>query len=405
MFAFIFQYTFSQNIVRCSSMDVLAADELNDPSLAADIAMNQQLQDQWIASHPNGGDRAVITVPVVVHVVYSSSNQNISDQQIQSQIDVLNQDYSRQNSDAGNTPSVFQSVAANCDIQFCLAVRDPNGNPTTGIERIQTNTTSWSTNDLVKKSANGGADGWPKADYLNIWVCNLGGGILGYSSFPSTNQSTAWKDGVVIGYKYFGNMGTVQSPYDLGRTATHECGHWFGLYHIWGDDNGACSGSDNISDTPNQGSENYGCPVFPHISCNNGPNGDMSCNYMDYTDDNCMNMFTAGQKTKMTSVLNTTRSSIKLSQGCIAVGIKDVFSDGNISLFPNPANTFMQVVINNNSLQNINIKIYNMVGELISASTINETTMLDVSSLSAGMYYITLSSEGYFASRKILIQR
>ena len=386
-------------------MDVLAQDEIDYPGLIANIQMNQAIQEQWLANNPINSERAIITIPVVVHVVYNSSTQNLSDAQILSQIDVLNEDYRHLNQDASNTPSVWQSIAADCQIDFCLAQRDPNGNPTSGIERIHTSTTSWSTNDQVKKSSTGGADAWPKNDYLNIWVCNLGGGVLGYSSFPSTNQSTAWKDGVVIGYKYFGDTLTVQSPYDLGRTTTHETGHWFGLYHIWGDDNGACSGSDNINDTPNQASEHYNCPNFPTISCNNGPNGDMYCNYMDYTDDNCMNMFTAGQKAKMISVLNTTRSAIKTSMGCAGTGIKPIENDFNVSLFPNPASTYLQVIINNTSITNLQVSVYNVLGNLVQTNELTNDTTLDLSTFADGVYFVELKSAGYISTRKIIVQR
>ncbi|RYF77048.1 MAG: zinc metalloprotease, partial [Cytophagaceae bacterium] len=130
------------------------------------------------------------------------------------------------------------------------------------------------------------------AHNLNIWICNIGGGILGYAQFPGGSAAT---DGVVIGPQYFGNTGYVAAPYDKGRTATHEIGHWLNLRHIWGD---ASCGNDLVADTPTQQTANYGCPSFPHVTCGNGANGDMYMNYMDYTNDPCMYMFTNGQTTR-----------------------------------------------------------------------------------------------------------
>jgi hypothetical protein len=257
----------------------------------------------------------IVRIPVVVHVIYHNNTENISDAQIQSQIDVLNQDYRRQNTDASNTPTVFQSVAADTRIEFGLAVRDPDCNATNGITRTSTNETSFSANDDMKFTANGGHDAWPRDKYLNIWVCNLSGGLMGYAQFPGGPADT---DGVVIDYTYFGNTGTVSAPYDLGRTATHEIGHWFNLLHIWGDDGIACTGTDEVSDTPNQAGYNVGCPTFPHISCSNGPNGDMFMNYMDYTDDACMNMFTNGQYQRMDACLQgPDRNAILASDGLV----------------------------------------------------------------------------------------
>jgi hypothetical protein len=189
-------------------------------------------------------------IPVVVHVVYETNDQNISDEQVKSQIDVLNADYRQKNADSGLVPSVFQLVMADARIEFSLATTDPGGNPTNGITRTQTTTNSFSDDDAVKSAATGGADAWPDDSYLNIWVCNLGGGLLGYAQFPGGPAAT---DGVVILHSAFGTVGTATAPFHLGRTATHEIGHWLNLRHIFGDDGGGCWGDDFVSDTPNQG--------------------------------------------------------------------------------------------------------------------------------------------------------
>ncbi len=265
---------------------------------------------KWINEHPNYSEKTIITIPVVVHVVWNTSTDNISDAQILSQIDILNNDFRRTNADAINpNGQAWWGIAADCEIEFCLATTDPNGNPTTGITRTQTNETSFSMQgDPVKSPSSGGISAWSNNHYLNIWVCDLSGGILGYAT-PPTNWIGS-TDGVVIGYKYFGNTGTAQSPYHKGRTATHEIGHWLNLEHIWGW--GSC-GDDEVSDTPKQETENYFCPSSPlhPNSCNTtNPDGDMFMNYMDYTNDACMNLFTTGQKERMIAAINQYRSSL-----------------------------------------------------------------------------------------------
>jgi Pregnancy-associated plasma protein-A len=262
----------------------------------------------------------VVTIPVVVHVVHNpaSPDENISKAQIDSQIDVLNQDYRATNPDRVGVPSVFTNSIADCEIEFKLAETDPNGNPTDGVTRTATDKTAFvAEDDDVKSSATGGIEGWPSDDYLNIWVCgDLRDGsnnqILGYAQFPGGPPET---DGVVIANTCFGSTGTARDPFHLGRTATHEVGHWLSLRHIWGDDGGGCGGDDLVDDTPNQARQNFGKPTFPHVTCNNGPNGDMFMNYMDYTDDAAMFMFTTGQATRMSACLDGPRASFLVAAG------------------------------------------------------------------------------------------
>lgn len=298
----------------CAAEEVLSQQLLDNPALQQEIDRIEQHARQFAQDGGGAGNRAVITIPVVIHLVYYNSTQNLTDAQLLSQIDVLNDDFRRTNADAGNTPAAFQGVAADCEISFCMAKQDPNGNSTNGIERRQTTVNGFSTNDNVKFFSTGGLDIWDRNKYLNIWVCNLSGGLLGYAQFPGGPANT---DGVVCDYAYFGTIGSTP-PFDKGRTATHEVGHWLNCYHIWGDDGVSCTGTDNASDTPNQADENYGCPSFPQISCSNGPNGDMFMNYMDYTDDACMNVFTAAQKSRMQALFASggARVALATSPGC-----------------------------------------------------------------------------------------
>ncbi len=226
---------------------------------------------------PPTDNLGVVTIPVYIHVVYSNNNENISDAQINSQMAVLNDDFRRANNDANQTPSTFAGVAADTEIQFTLA----------GVFRHSNSRTSWGTNDAVKGS-------YPPvtpSTHLNMWVCNIGGGILGYAQFPGGNSAT---DGVVMSPQYFGTTGYVAAPFDGGRTTTHEVGHYLNLRHIWGD--GRCNRDDFVSDTPTSDRPNYGCPSFPTTHCRST---DMTMNYMDYVNDDCMYMFSEGQKARM----------------------------------------------------------------------------------------------------------
>lgn len=320
-FASTFAQTPQQPKRNCASNELYLQQLKNDPEFARNQKQIEQFTQDFIRK---GGvasmDKTLVgtptyIIPVVVHVVYNTTAQNITTAQVQSQIDVLNKDYQKLNTDVSKVPSVWTSLVADCKIQFCLATKDPSGLATTGIVRKSTTKTSFTTNNDVKKTAKGGDDAWPAASYLNLWVCNLSGGVLGYAQFPGGAAAT---DGVVIDNNAFGTTGTVSAPYNLGRTATHEVGHWLNLRHIWGDDGTGCNGSDQVTDTPNQADEHYGCPKFPQVSCSNGPNGDMFMNYMDYTDDRCMYMFTNGQMTRMYGVLKAggAHNSITTSGKC-----------------------------------------------------------------------------------------
>ena len=288
----------------CGSMDVLEAQLEEDPKRAVKM---EQIEDHLRDLELSGSREVngVVAIPVVVHVLYNTTSENISDAQILSQITVLNDDFRRTNSDADET----WSQAADSEIEFCMASSDPEGNATNGIVRTATSVSAFGTNDAMKSSSSGGADAWPAGDYLNVWVCDISGGILGYAQFPGGAAST---DGIVIDYQYFGTIGTASAPFDLGRTATHEVGHWLNLRHIWGDGN--CNADDFVTDTPSSDGANYGCATG-HVSCQTT---DMVENYMDYSDDACMNLYTAGQKNRMRALFESGgyRASLLNSSGC-----------------------------------------------------------------------------------------
>lgn len=289
----------------CNSMENLERQIQENPERAIQLEEIENQLDRFIDANQNSvNQRTVVTIPVVFHVVYKTAAQNISNAQIQSQLDVINEDFRRLNSDANNK----WSQAADVEIEFCLASVDPNGNATSGITRTQTTVNSFNGNDNEKFNSSGGHDAWPTGDYLNFWVCNLNG-FLGYAQFPGGPANT---DGVTCSYQYVGRGGSAVAPFDLGRTATHEIGHWLNLRHIWGD--GGCGVDDFVSDTPTSDAANFGC-ASSHSSCGSL---DMVENYMDYSDDGCMNLFTQGQKTRMQALFATggARASLLSSGGC-----------------------------------------------------------------------------------------
>ena len=270
----------------CASYEVLQQQLQDDPGYQKRLDEIEAFTANYIRQQSkltgtNIMSGSTLVVPVVVNVVYRTSAENISRDQIVSQIDVLNSDFAGTNKDY-NSSNVYNGVKAGAtQITFRLDT----------IFRKSTNKLSWTTNNAVKKGSQGGISPTNPTRKLNIWVCNLSNGILGYAQFPGGDTTT---DGVVILYKAFGTKGTLLTAYNLGRTATHEVGHWFNLRHIWGD---ATCGSDGVDDTPVHHKANYGCPSAI-VDCS-GSKAEMTWNYMDYTDDACMYMFTAGQSSRM----------------------------------------------------------------------------------------------------------
>ncbi len=274
---------------------------------------NQARIEHFTTYCRQAGDAAlragITTIPVVVHVVHRTESENISDAQIKSQIAVLNKDFRAKNADKSKVPDPFKPFIGDARIEFALAKKDLDGSPTSGITRTKTDRQSFShQDDEVKSPATGGIEPWDTKRYLNIWVCTIVGGILGYAQFPGGPPET---DGVVILNTAFGTTGTAAVPFNKGRTTTHEIGHYFNLSHIWGESRiPTCRDTDFVDDTPDQFDKNFGKPTFPRISCNNGPHGDMFMNYMDYVDDDAMFMFAKGQVTRMQAGLAGPRSEL-----------------------------------------------------------------------------------------------
>jgi hypothetical protein len=272
---------------KCATQEVLEEQLKTDPTLAKRMYDIEEFTKKTLLTKRLVNGK--IEIPVVVNVLYRTAAQNISEAQIQSQIDVLNNDFNALNSDYNSVPSLFSNVKANVGITFVLDQ----------VIRKSTTKKSWGTTDTMKKTNKGGIAPTSPTTKLNLWVCTIGGGILGYAQFPGGSSAT---DGVVIDTNYFGLTGSASAPYNLGRTATHEVGHWMNLRHIWGD---ATCGSDLVSDTPSHNTANYGVPVYPHYSTCTGTPVEMTMNYMDYTDDNAMYMFSLGQKSRMSAIFTS----------------------------------------------------------------------------------------------------
>ncbi len=399
---------------KCGTMKRYYDRVAKDPSLAEKHKQIETFTANWIRNSANKSSRVVITIPVVVHVIHAGeavgTDANISDAQIYSQIDVLNLDFRRLNEDSLETNHPFWVNAADCEIEFCLAQQDEDGFPTDGIERIdglsEFGSDVWSGpvfDSIVKPDTQ-----WDPDSYLNIWTVDFDPNsddstTLGYATFP--DEHGAANDGVVIGYLYFGTTGDVESPNDLGRTSTHEVGHYFNLFHIWGDDN---CGDDQVADTPPQEAEHGGCPTFPdnpNNSCGSDANGEMYMNYMDYSDDDCLVMFTFGQSDRMYAAISGPRASLLNSVGCQApTGINENIKSLSVSLYPNPVSDVLAVKYNFNDVR---FRVYNSLGVLISEGfqTNAASLKIDASKLSDGCYLLQLESEGSSIVKKFTVNK
>lgn len=403
---------FGPEIQRCSTVEYEQIMLERDPSMMSSRETNElvtQLIEQKKLQRTNNeiqDEGNILTIPVVVHVIHNGdaygSNENIRDEQVLSQIDVLNEDFRRL---LGSPGFNSNPVGADVEIEFCLAKRDPDDQPTTGIDRVQLSDASYNSIQSVENIKPFTI--WDPNKYMNIWVVNLGGGLLGYAQFPSNSPGQAFTDGVVIGHKYFGSRtkfpaGTYSSPYDKGRTLTHETGHFLGLVHIWGDNsncvvNATDSAQDFCPDTPAASQENGGCPFVD--SCPASPGNDMVENYMDYTNDACMNIFTLNQKTRMRTYLTTfnRRQQLLTALSCQEVLSTPAFEMlQGINLYPNPTQNLLNIQINNSDLLPESYVVYNTLGQRIISKAVqsNLDLSIETSNFSNGIYFIQISREG-----------
>jgi hypothetical protein len=394
----------------CATMEHLAYLKQQDPQLEMEMMQyNAQLQE-WIAANQErlSRNREVVIIPIVFHILYNTPAENLTDAQVKSQLDAMNADFMGTNADASGIPAAFKSVASNPQIQFCLAQRDPAGKATTGIIHKSTTKTSFSdTGDPAKFSSKGGDDAWDTKKYFNFWICDLGTSLIGYAEFPTGTATNTF--GVVSHYSYTGTIGALQ-PFDKGRIGAHEGGHCFNLFHIWGDAN---CGDDAVSDTPTQKAETSGCPTFPRITCNNSPNGDMFMNFMDYTDDVCLAMFTKGQTARMVAVVNTAPyNALKTSNGCVPpvnTGINILAVDNDLTIYPNPSNGVVTIAFTPMDKSMHSIEIQNVLGQVLYKEEMIDYTgqyskSIDVQAFGKGIYTVHLRNKTGEIAKKVIVE-
>lgn len=435
-FLFVFCSIIAQNInVQVSTPRKCGSPKVN---LAYEEAFQNMLQKHQQFS--NGKKTSIVyTIPVIFHVLHSGvavgSGRNLSQAQINSQLTTLNSDYRKLNTDFSTyvTQPSFSSVAADVEINFCAAKVDPNGNVLAepGIERINVSTKGWNAlpyaMNYIESTVKPGSS-WDPTKYYNVWILEFGGadvGTLGYAQFPTIPSGTspvtdmvgqggsAGTDGVVIDYHYIGSVGNVSAPYNKGRTLTHETGHWLGLWHIWGDDGTSCSGTDYVTDTPNQAGENYTCPTVAgsvKTDACAGPTGAMYQNYMDYSDDKCMVMFTAGQKARMQAVMANCvrRKTLPASTVCNITGIEELATEINFDVFPNPSNGEFTVSVDLLTQQDFVITVINTLGqtikELNQIQSNGGSFKINLTNTSQGIYFVTIKSKLGSKTKRMILQ-
>jgi len=412
----------------CATMPVYNK-HLNDPAVKQNYAVAEQNARKWLQSNKSllsKNHNAVIKIPVVVHVIYKTAAQNVADSMIFSQINVLNECFRKQNANYNTTRPVFDSLGADIEIEFCLANTDPQGNPTTGIIRKAAPSNAQFDPlfgfDNAKKPSKGGDTAWAASSYFNIWLADMSllnqTFVLGYATFPGSDPAL---DGVVIQYNYFGKY---SKPNFLGRTTVHEAGHWFGMRHIWADDDNGqnpqtvyCDSTDFVDDTPNAGPKSSSNCDKTKNTCSletafwgatDAP--DMVENYMDYSSDDCMTLFTKGQKARMYSFLNSdpNRMAIKTSTaGCNTImSVKTVENFSNmVSLSPNPANSVVNIKIRGFGESDFNLVLFDINGRVILEQKVNYLSgSIALDGLENGLYFVKIANNHNSCLKKLVVQ-
>lgn len=412
--AFFLVLTSHAQIQRCGTTEHQAALDLAYPELKAQrLAMNEAT-DSFIQENAGYRTGMVVTIPVVFHVLYTNTTENIPDARLLEQLNVMNKDYSRNNVDAVNTRSMFLPVAANTQIQFCLAQRTPAGAATNGIVRVSYTGTFPNNPHTVSPE-------WDHTKYLNIYIGNLGGGLLGYSNLP---PGSAGNDHVVALYSAIGgpnNPGTFP-PYHLGRTITHEVGHWLNLQHTFNNGcvgttaNNCATSGDFVCDTPPVANSTFGCPTNSPNTCTEvapfpppyaANMVDMYENYMDYTDDGCMNIFTLGQSTRINAAVSNLRSQLLTSLGCTPVGLNEILNESYVQVAPNPSHGVFNIIYSLPSKTAVKLTVTDVMGKVVYKETIAYPTVssnsVDISEHATGIYHLRVETANGYLVKKLVI--
>lgn len=395
------------------------------------LIINQKLngQQHWCkttpAVEPKTGvmerpiaNRSTVTIPVVFHVVWRTEAERISIAQIQSQLEVINQDFRLQNANRIQIPESFQSIAADMELEFCLAQMDPTGQSTSGIIYQRTNIDQIGGTDAVFYTALGGHDAWDTEHYLNIWVAQMPTGLAGRASFP--NSSIPEEDGIIISPDRIGTGGTTTAPFDQGRTLTHELGHYFNLLHLWGaaacdsiineSQRGCCSNifpdcpcDDLVEDTPAT-IERY---INQCLSESDFPCGHpgMPMNFMTFSEDACMMLFTEGQKQRVWEALTGPRKGLLESQGCsmsTSNQSAQTIQEPLVYIYPNPARTLLFIKFEQPAKGSI--QLYQTNGQLIWHKQANKANQISLTGLASGVYWIKVETNTIFLTKKLIIE-
>lgn len=397
---------------RCTSQERLAQYLQAHPAAGVARAESERYSRQWTEGLPYAVQpRTVVVIPVVFHVVWAIPPDNISNEQIQSQLLALNKDFRLLNNTNGLIPAFFQPLAADLEIVFCLAQRTPEGLPTDGIVRAQTN---WpfigdriaGGRKAITNPDDGGSAAWDPSRYINIWVGRRQF-FPAEAAFPGA--SMAEEDGIIIDPRFVGTVGSAASnqPYHLGRTLTHEMGHYFNLYHLWGPGQpGSCTQSDEVADTPLQ-SKTYlnECPVHPQITCGTA---DMFMNFMNYTEDACMAMFSLGQKSRVWAALLLSRQGLLESDGCQpAVRVPEPNLEASIELAGNPTTGLLHLRTRGMEGALLEWRLTDNSGRVRAQGREQGAAdmSLPVNDLPAGMYVLQVQGRGLRVAKKVVIIR
>ena len=451
---FSIQNSFAQptsNPRGCLAAEYKKWEEEMNPALKVQRTQMETVIRNYIQTqslNPKPASQVVLTIPVVFHVIYKTSTENLSDQIIKDAVDRLNKDYRKLNTDLNATtcpPQAWRNLAADCEIQFVLASEDPNGSPTTGIvhkptslDGFQAQVSPTAYDDRMKFNAQGGDDVWDNQQYINFWIVKFTDNTLGRGSFPGTAANI---DGIVMSYKTLaGAPGPGIDPrYNLSRTLTHELGHYFGLAHTWGDDGNTdgscndgqyqCAGSDLVDDTPNQCDNHINKPTFPQMdACSNctatsctvtitgttynggagdPANGTMYMNYMDYTDDDHIVMFTLGQKTRMLAIIDQYRPYLKTISVTGTANTRAL--NQLVSVYPNPSTGDIFISGSIPNATSADIMVYNTIGGVVLTKKVAldgaENVKLDINDQPEGMYFIQLKTTEGTIVKKAVINR